>query len=184
MYSKKDAKKIKSELKMLKNLAIEYLQSESTFKLDNQSKDKMSESYIEIKNIKNIENSANYKYINFILPLICYVESSSWILLGTPYIYNKRNEDHKIRNLNDYFQQSLFLSSLNQKNLKYHYKMYEESSTILLTPNSSATLSVTNTLNVIITNVFNILPKQANTCLMYVINQDHNTNVVYFDPPE
>ena len=188
MFSRVNGKKIKAEIKGLKNIAIEYLQTESSFKIDFQNimKDKINDNSLFDVNLKNDPNNCPFKYVNFIMPLICYIESPSWMLLGSPIIYNKKhgNEDLKISGISNYFKRSLFLNNLANQHLKFHFTNYEETSTLFQTPNSSTTIINPNNLNSIISNIKNIMPKQDAVCLMYLINQDPNTNIVYFDTPE
>ena len=188
MYSRVEGKRIKAEIKALKNLAVEYLQTESSFKLDFQNimKEKMNENSFLDVNFKTDQTHGAFKYVNFILPLICFVESPSWVLLGSPIIYNKRNgnEDVKIMDPASYFKRSLYLNNLSNNNLKFHFANFEENSTVFQTPNSSTSWVNSNNLNSIINNVKNLIPKHDPVCLMYLINQDPNTNIVYFDTPE
>lgn len=187
IYSKIEGKKIKAELKSLKYLAIEHLQTETSFKLNIQTlmKEKLKENNLLDPHLKNDVNNP-FKYLNFIMPIICIVESSSWILLGTPVIYNKKHgsEDLKVSDVSNYFKKSLHLYNLANENLKFHFPNFEETSTLFQTPNSSATVINPNNLNSIITNTKNIIPKHDPSCVMYLINQDPNTNIVYFDTPE
>jgi len=189
MYSRVEGKRIKAEIKGLKDLAVEYLQTETSFKVDFQNimKEKMNNenSFLDL-NPKHDQTHNAYKFINFILPLICYIESPTWVLLGTPIIYNKRhgNEDLKIADAANYFKRTLYFNNLSNTNLKFHFTNYEETSTVFQTPNSSTTWINPNNLNSIINNVKNLIPKHDPVYLMYLINQDPNTNIVYFDTPE
>lgn len=187
VYSKIDGIKIKSEVKGLKCLAIEHLQTETSFKLNFQTimKEKIKDNGFLDTNIKNDMSNA-YKYINFLMPLICYVESLSWILVGTPIIYNKKhgNEELRVTEITNYFKKSLYLNNLTNDHLKFNFSNFEETSTLFQTPNSSATFVNPNNLNSIISDIRNIIPKHDPICVMYLINQDVNTNIVYFDTPE
>lgn len=174
-------KQIKNEIKALKVLEVEYLQSEYIFKLD-PAKESLKESLNEL-NVKSNDHISE-KYLNFIMPLICYVESTSWILVGTPITYLKTKEDPKIKECSYYFKNSLFLRNLSMKNLRFHSRINDESANIPHTPNSSAIFGPSNSINAIITNVEGILPKLRDACLLYIINQDLFSNVVYIDPPE
>ena len=191
MFSRVDGKTIKAEIKGLKNLAIEYLQTENSFKIDFQKliKEKIHDNSFLDANINKPNDQNNnfpFKYINFILPLICYIESPSWVLLGTPLIFNKKHghEELKIHDISQYFKKSLYLNNLSNQHLKFHFTNYEETSTVFQTPNSSATFMNPNNLNSIINNVKTLIPRQDPVYLMYLINQDPNTNIVYFDTPE
>lgn len=188
MFSRVDGKKVKAEIKGLGNIAVEYLQTETSFKINFQNivKEKLQENSFLDTNVKNDPMNCPFKFINFILPLICLIESPSWILLGTPIIYNKKhgNEDLKVSEISNYFKRSLFINNLTSQNLKFYFSNSEETSTVFQTPNSSATYINPNNLNSIINNIKNIMPKHDPIYLMYLINQDPNTNIVYFDTPE
>lgn len=167
----------------MKVIELEYLQSEYIFKLDS-DKESLKEILNEL-NVKPNNDHVSEKYLNFIMPLICYVESTSWILVGTPITYLKKKEEVKIKECAYYFKNSLYLRNLSMKNLKFHSKLNDEPTiNIPPTPNSSAIFGSSNTINAVITNVEGVLPKLRDACLLYIINQDLYSNVVYIDRPE
>lgn len=70
VVSKKQGKHVKSEMKALKHVGVEYLQNDCSFKITS------------IPGLSAV-------FINYILPLMSYVETASFILYGTPYIHTR-----------------------------------------------------------------------------------------------
>ncbi len=104
LLSKKGAKGLKAEIKALKHLAIEYFQSDFLIKYYDCQQ---VQSFHSQKHYNNSDLNAQekpqllnhqipsvlqqYSTIALVLPLISYVESSSWVLYGSPVVYHKKN---------------------------------------------------------------------------------------------
>lgn len=178
-YSRVDGKKAKAEVNALKEIAIEYLQTESSFRLDPGAKPETSF-------LDGLNNNPKAKFLNFLLPLVAVVESPSFTLLGSPVIINRKHgsDEARVSEPGRFFRRSLYLNSLEAGNLRFQVSSGEENSTVMQTPNSSAVWGGSGSLNAVLTNVRNLRPRHEPVCLMYLVNQDPNTNIVYFDPPE
>ncbi len=91
-YSKKEAQALKREMRALKHLAIEYLQTEACFKfVEGQGITGMNVAGGGVnESVSQDINKASNQSLQVILPLICSVESSSWILVGSPVFPRKK----------------------------------------------------------------------------------------------
>ena len=87
------------------------------------------------------KHGSGAQFMNVILPLACIVESSSWVLFGTPVypIKNTVSQDHSSKwatEAANQFKNSILLGSLTPKNFKIYSKQ-EESSSGQPDPNTS-----------------------------------------------
>ena len=161
IISKKNRKQLKNLIQSLKNISVESYFSGNTFKINDDSKIKSSE--------KQTKNSF---FLNLITPLICYIESSSWILFGSPVIIQNRINEEKenLINFNNLFKNSIF--SVKELNIN-SFTLYDCS--------IKSNLAVKNSLNLIYTNIEEILPKIPNSQFMLILHSDININIVYLD---
>ncbi|KAL4472690.1 hypothetical protein ABPG74_018639 [Tetrahymena malaccensis] len=161
LLSKKKAKHVKCELKALKHIGLEYLQNDSSFKLN------------------NIMNQSPI-FINYLLPFISIVETSSFVIYGTPYIYSKNNsiEEGLVRqsgfNLYNAYNNTYLLKNLKESNLKLYHKIEE---------NGGPQQPIQN-IFYIINNAKDLMPRHCESNLMFKISQEITEGIVFQQPPK
>ena len=183
LLSKKKAKRLKAEIKALKQVAVEYLQTECITKFQ----DFQGNFSLINESLQDIGNKSTYSsniYLNFILPLIAYCESSSWILIATPFINNKKLSIEEFLQRANYevgtsFKNSILMSNLNFLNLKCYAKSLDES----CNSNNSTNLysPAINSFNLIITNSLSLAPTHEDLVIPFIINEEYDSNIIYLE---
>jgi len=190
MYSKKDSQKLKKELKALKHLGIEYLQTETSVKL--------TENLPSILNPNDsIDASRSYsgQTLTTLLPLICTVESSSWVLLGTPifparkglsddYLYKLNNE------INNLFKNTFLLTNLSMRNFKPYHKLDEAPQAVQvhtfgnLGNTNHTTGSNLNNVFLVLSNVSQSLTPLPKVQSLLIISQEISSSISFLEYPK
>ena len=199
LYSKKEAEQLKREMKALKHLGVEYLQTEATTRIVEGS----TYSTNNISEILEQGKGATSQIINVLLPLFCTVESSSWVLLGTPIFPIKKSlaDDQSSKVVVDSastFKNSFLLSGLTPKNFKVYYKAEDgqgtgntlsNTNTGVAGPHSSylqgnQASSQHNNVFLLLTNVTKLLASLPKVSVMFIMNQEPNAHVTFLEPPK
>jgi len=173
LYSKRNAKQLKKEIKALKHIAIEYLQAETSIKLSDS-----------IPHFGEQVDKSQGIVLNVILPLMTLVESSSWVLFGTPIFPLKKTGGDDVSNKLaqegcNMFKNTLLLSTLTPKNFRAFYK-HEDPTLNPISPTSAG--SGYNQFIMIHNVAKNVIPLPK-VDMMFVINQDPNAQITYLDYP-
>lgn len=197
LYSKKEAEKLKKEMKALKHLGVEYLQTEA----GSRNVDMMSHSAHNISEISDTGKQGNH-VVTVLLPLVCTVESSSWVLLGTPVFPIKKSiaDDQASKMVQESigtFKNSFLLGNLTAKNFKQYYRPDENnivgnipSSTNINTNvmssylQGNSTASNTNHTFLLLSNVSNTLTSLPKVNVMFLLNQEANAHVTFLEFPK
>ena len=197
LYSKNKAQQLKRELKVLKHMGVEYLQTETLLKL--------SEAHHSISLNPNESLDAskptNLQILNILLPLICTIESSSWVLLGTPVLPTKKgqSEDQALKFSNEIstmFKNTFLLNNVTHKNFKVYHK--GDDSVTGAPPGNILPTGVThgsylsgagnivnnNTIYLILSNVSRILVPLPKASIMMIIGQEINSNISFLEAPK
>lgn len=187
LYSKKEAAQIKKEMKVLKHLAVECLQAETSIKI--------SDAFPQGNSLNPNESTDNSKqapsqFVNFILPLMCTVESSSWVLFGTPILPIKKSvaEDQSSKLVQDacgMFKHSFLLSSVTPKN----FKVFSRSEEHLITSSISGNTAQFNSSYcqnhfLLLSNVSKVGIPLPRVDVMFTLNQESNAHVTFLDYPK
>lgn len=153
MMNKEEGECLKHEIKALKYFAMDYYQNEFQFQLENKSQ------------------------IHFIMPLMNYVENSSFIVYGTPIMINYSSQSlqdiSQNVKLDQLFSGSLIIQNVTRSNLKQFYRY----------PEQQEQQRNDNNYFFFFTNVRNILPQWNKQYVIMAVNADPNINVVYIDNP-
>ncbi len=170
LFSKKHARKIKKEMKVLRHVAVECLQTETCFKID------------------TIDGTP--AFMNIILPLMCTVESSSWVLLGTPVCPIKRTaqDDWTSKLAGDAamtFKNSFLLSGITSRNFKIIHKT-EEQPIQTNTFGGQSPNSGHQPINhfLMLSNVAKIVLPLPKVDVMFSLNQESNAHVTFLEYPK
>ena len=179
LYSKNDAQSLKKELKVLKHLGIEYLQTETSMRIT----DNMHS--ISLNPNESLEGlrANNGPILSVILPLICTVEGSSWVLLGTPIfpIKTKPAEDYMLRlshEVNNMFRNTFLLSNMNIKNFKVYNKLEDGQQKV-----AHHSSSQNNNSFLLLSNVGKSIASLPKENILMVINQDPNVPISFLEYP-
>ena len=142
LYSKHESERLKREMKALKHLSIECLQTESTIKVNDMAQQSINESISQDNNIGGlngfggvsgpvISTKGKTHLLSILLPLITYVESSSWVLMGSAILPTKKGmmddifQRLQVENLG-LFKNTFLLCNANLKNFKLYTRINEE----------------------------------------------------------
>jgi len=199
LYSKKDGEQLKREIKSLKHLGVEYLQTEASTRFVEQH----THSTHNISELLEPGKSSASQIINVILPLVCTVESSSWILLGTPIFPIKKSiaDDQNskvVLESTSAFKNSFLLSGLTPKNFKVYSKIEEPQSMGTTPSNNTAGISgphssylqgssasnQPNNIFLLLTNATKVLPSLPKVTVMLILNQEPNAHVTFLELPK
>lgn len=179
LYTKNEGQKIKREMRALKHLAIEFLQREGT--------ETQSMGFGNLNDVSQDHGKGNREIFHIVLPLISIVESSSWVLLGTP-IFPCRKGGSLEENLtkllqyesNGLFKNSFLLSGASTSNFKIYGKSDEQShSTSHII---SSTASVTSSFAVLC-NADRLLLHLPKVHVIFAISQEENVNILFTEYP-
>jgi len=192
LYSKKEAEALKKELKALKHIGIEYLQTETSAKMTENLPSLMN------PNDQSIDGSKignNGQTLTTILPLLCTVESSSWILLGTPIFAVKKgiSEEYATRlhnEVSNLFKNTFLLGSLGIKNFK-PYNKSDESTQPTAQPHTFGNIGNTNytsgpgvnSMFLMLCNVGKTMVPLPKVHSFMVIGQEINSSVSFLEYP-
>jgi len=186
LYSKREASKLKKEMKVLKHLAVECLQTETSIKIADAQGNTLNPN----ESIDPTKQSSN-QFVNIILPLMCTVEGSSWVLLGTPVLPIKKSsaEDQSSKlaqEASTMFRSSFLLSSLTPKNFKIFHKSEEHLITNSVTGLPSHLGSGNYNINhfLVLSNVGKIGIPLPRVDVMFTLNQESNAHVTFLDYPK
>ena len=183
IYSKKEGQLFKREMKALKHLAIEYLQTETCAK------------FVEGRGIigGGVNESVSYdtnkvkvQSLQVILPLISVIESSSWILVASPVFPRKKGtvEDSILKMLQpestSIFRNSFLLSGADYRNFKLYQKNEEHNTA----QQSHASLSQANAHSLLLANTNRLLLSLPKVQVLFMIPQDESVNIMFTQFPK
>ena len=190
-YSKKEAERLKQEMRSLKQLAVEYLQTESLFRFSDGNTNMPSMSLINMnESLSQDAGRAATQIIQVILPLITVVESSSWVLLGTPIFPKQKNgsEDNFLRALQEpgiAFHNSYLLSNTNHNNYKVYNKPEDLTGTLQSGVFSGLGSFVAPTVSfALLSNTQRVMPRLPKVQVMFMIAQDDSVNIMFTEFPK
>lgn len=189
LYTKKEGQKIKREMKALKHLAIEYLQTESMYRI--------FEGPHHSVNLININESFldhkgnNQQTLQVILPLISVVESSSWVLLGTPIFPCKKGGglDENIAKIlqnesNGLFKSCFLLSGATASNFKTYHRPDEMNIQAGFNTFAGNYSSSQSSSTIMLCNAEKLLFNLPKVNVLFVIGHDENINILFTEYPK
>ena len=195
LYSKREGEKLKAEMKALKHLGVEYLQTEASTRVI----ETFSHSTNNLSEISETGKPVATQVINVLLPLVCTVESSSWILLGTPVFSIKKSvaDDQATKVVIESaaaFKSTFLLSGLTSKNFKVYNKGEELGSAPSYSNAGSAGhhssylpgnpgMGSLNSTFLLLTNVSKTLTTLPKINIMFILNQEPNAHVTFLEFP-
>jgi len=191
LFSKQDSQKLKKELKALKHLGIEFLQTETSVKI--------TENLPSILNpndsIDASRSSPSGQTLTTLLPLLCTIESSSWVLLGTPILPIRKglSDDylyklsHEVSNL---WKNTFLLANTSVKNFKPYLKLDEN--VPAAQPHTFGNIGASNyTTGSNLNNIFLVLSNVAQTLTplpkvqtVMIISQEISSSISFLEYPK
>ena len=190
LFSKKEGQLLKREMRALKHAAIEYLQTETGFRLIEGLGSTIGMNIIGInENIsQDLTKTAN-QILQVIPPLINIVEGSSWILLGTPVFSRKKGgiEDSLSKILqvesNGVFKNSFLLSRADHRNFKLYCKnddqMVGQSHTL-----TGSFLGQQSTNYLLLSQANRLVFQLPKVQTLFMIAQDEGVNIMFTEFPK
>lgn len=193
LYSKKEGQLLKREMRALKHTVIEYLQTESCFRLVEGLGSNAGLNIIGMnENTSQDLNKSLNQTLQVIPPLISFVEGSSWMLLGTPVFSRKKGgvEDSIAKVLqiesHGFFKNSFLLSRADARN----FKLYNKSDEQIYGGQTHNTLSGSMlgqqqlTSYLLLSNANRLVFSLPKVQSMFMIAQDENVNIMFTEFPQ
>jgi alpha-tubulin suppressor-like RCC1 family protein len=176
LYSKREGLRLKKEMKVMKHLGVECLQTDTSIKLD-----------ILGGNINDSVDTTKFmtnQIVNIILPLMCIVESSSWVLFGSPVFPIKKSttEDQNTKLVQDasqIFKKSFLLNNLTPKNFKIYHTTQETT-----TQHTGYSSIPHQNHYLLLSNVSKIAIQLPRVDILFTLNQESNAHVTFLDYPK
>lgn len=181
---------LKREMRALKHAVIEYLQTETCFRVLEGLGSNTGMNIVGInESVSHDINKSSNQTFQVVPPLISLVESSSWILLGTPVFSRKKGglEENLSKILNSeanvLFKNSFLLSRADPRNFKLYIKSDEQ--TLGQTHTLASSMLGQQTTNyLLLTNANRLVFQLPKVQSMFMIAQDDNVNIMFTEFPK